>query len=705
VRLNEESAQLTPQSADATAEIDGIRAELVKSAAERRDEIAELWLSLREDGPTYGDVGSEPHEIAAVANGYLRPLARLLSGALAGPGTERTLYLDERTRFFPQGLTAQQRRALVDEHLEVEIDALSALLLGETGSAPAQDILRELHQPLLRPPDPGDPRLLLIGDCLMADTRLFLGGILEQRSGLGLDIDHISFNAGWRTLEPEDIARRTTLVPPALIALSLFTYEGIPAYNALIHDSGRLRGARLRQRVEECVAILGATLEAIREVSDAPLLIHSVCGMPIGPRRIRNRLVPAEWPSRKRLIREMTAQIAALVNATENAMLIDEDALIRQAGGLRRVAGQLLAPEYLGAWFHPSRFGPILANEYADVLTSVVLLGKAKVLLVDLDNTLWKGVMAEGDVVHDRDGQKLLKQLREAGVLLVALSKNDPTSIRWDEMELSPEDFVLHKIDWRPKPEGVSEAVVELDLAADAFVLLDDNPVERALVEENVPGVRTLDPTTPFAWRSLRRWLELPSTKLTPEAQARTQMYREAATRRQAMGAEHNYDKMMESLELRAEIRMAKESDLDRLVELIQRTNQFNTTTRRHSVADIRGLLASSRHAVHVASLADRFGDLGIVAVAIVEDRDPGEAEIDSFIMSCRAMGFGLEQLLLNELTTARAELLWRAAFIPTERNGPAASLYPNAGFESGDGELWRLAPGRPRPPRPGWFA
>ena len=161
---------------------------------------------------------------------------------------------------------------------------------------------------------------------------------------------------------------------------------------------------------------------------------------------------------------------------------------------------------------------------------------------------------------------------------------------------------------------------------------------------------------------------------------------------------------MMESLGLRAEIRLAKESDIDRLVELIQRTNQFNTTTRRRSLADIRALLASPRHAVHVASLADRFGELGIVAVAIVEERDSGEAEIDSFIMSCRAMGFGLEQLLLNELTTARAELAWTAAFIPTERNGPASSLYPNAGFESEDGELWSLAPDRARPPRPAWF-
>ncbi len=409
-------------------------------ARERQEQIAQLWLSLREDGPTYGDVGSAPHEIADVLNGYLRPLARLLAEALAAAGIMRTVYLDERTRFFPQGLSAEQRRALVADHLEAEIEALSALL-ETTEVARAGAVLHDLHAPLLRPTRDVDPRLLIIGDCLMADMRLFLGSMVEQRSGLGLDIDHISFNAGWRTLEPQDIARRSAVVPPALIGLSLFTYQGIPAYGALLQDAGRLRGSRLRGRVEECVAILGATVEAIREVSDAPLLIHTVCGMPIGPRRIRYRFVPSEWPARRRLIGEMTRQVAALVDATENAILIDEDALIRQAGGLRRVAGQLLPPEYVGAWFHPSRFGPVLAEEYADMLSSVTLLGKAKVLLVDFDNTLWQGVMAEGEVIHDLECQRLLKRLREAGVLLVALSKNDPASIRWEELELSPDGF------------------------------------------------------------------------------------------------------------------------------------------------------------------------------------------------------------------------------------------------------------------------
>ena len=694
-------------------EIDGVTRDrttrdslaLARAADERREEIAELWLSLGEDGPTYGDVGAEQDAVANVLEGYLRPLARLLRDVFAGSALHRAIYLDERARFVPQGLTAAERLELISDHLDPEIEALATVLSRGGSTDAAVQALRELHAPLLREPEPEDPRLLLIGDCLIADVRLFLADVFKEQSGLGLDSDHISFNAGWRTLEPDDIARRTATAKPALIGLSLFTYSGVPAYRSLIAEARKLRGGRLRDAVQLRVDGLRAAVEAIREVTDAPLLIHSVCGMPIGPRRIRYRMIPAEFPSRRRLIGEMTAQIHALVDATENTMLVDEDALIRGAGGLRSVASTLLAPEYLGAWFHPSSFGAVLAGEYADVLTSVTLLGGAKALLVDFDNTLWQGVMADGEVVHDRDGQRLLKQLREAGVLLVALSKNDPASIRWDELELDPEDFVLHKIDWRPKPEGVSEAIRELDLAPDAFVLLDDNPVERALVQENVPGVRALDPTEPFAWRTLERWLEMPSTKSTAEARARTEMYRQAASRRQAMGSQqHDYTAMMSSLGLQAELRAATEPDIDRLLELVQRTNQFNTTTRRRSSAELRELLRSPDHEILVASLRDRFGDLGVVAVAITDSSDLENVEIDSFIMSCRAMGFGLEQLVLHELTIDRPEANWSGRFVPTERNGPAASLYANAGFHEESDGSWTLAIGAERPARPAWF-
>jgi FkbH-like protein len=402
----------------------------------------------------------------------------------------------------------------------------------------------------------------------------------------------------------------------------------------------------------------------------------------------------------------MHTQLTEFVDATENALLLDETEITTRVGGRRAAGGRVLAPHYRPAWIHPLRMGPALADAYADVLASVDVVGSAKAVFVDFVNTLWDGVMADGPVVHNREGQELLRELRRAGVLLIALSKNDPANIRWDEMALDPDDFVLQKVSWRPKPEGAAEVIRELDLAPKAFILLDDNPAERALVTENVPGVRALDPTDPFAWRTLRRWLAMPSTKLTPEALKRTELYRAAAARRRTMGEVQDYGEMLASLKLRAEVREAQETDLDRVLELVQRTNQFNTTTRRHSRSEVRRMMASNDHLVLVSSLRDRFGALGLVAVVIVDRSALAVAEIDSFVMSCRAMGFGLEYLLLNALTVEHPDIEWRGRFIATDRNAPAAGMYSSAGFTqaSGDGELWTLAPDAARPQRPAWF-
>lgn len=674
---------------------------------ERAEELAQLWERLDRLGPTYGDSGDDDHWRGMTRDGYLRPVARMLADALDGSAVHRAVYLDERLRYVPQGIAADERLALIRDGLAAEVPAVAELVADRSPVAETVAALEALHAPLLREPQPGDPRLLLMGDCVIADLRMFLGTAFADRTGgRGLYADHLSFNAGWRTLDPEDIARAAAAAPPDLVGLSLFTYEAIPAYRALLMDAGTLRGAKLRERVAQLVDMLRADVEAIREVTDATVIVHTACSLPIGRRRVRYRFLPVESRGRRRLIDEMTAQISELADAMENVLVVDEDALVRRAGGARAVGGRLLGPEYLGAYAHPTRFGEVLAAEYADVLHSVTLLKRAKALLVDFDNTLWSGVMGEGDVVHDRDGQRLLRRLKEAGVLLVALSKNDPGAIRWDEMELAPDDFVLQAINWRPKPDNVAEAIAALDLAPDAFVLLDDNPVERALVGENVPGVAALDPTDPFAWRSLERWLAMPSTKQTEEARRRTEMYREAAARRDAMSGGHDYTAMMRSLELRADVRPATEDDMPRLLELVQRTNQFNTTTRRRSADEVRALLRSPVHDVHVASLGDRFGDLGVVCVVIVDRSDPAAPVLDSFIMSCRAMGFGFEQLVVHEVLAGVPDATtWIAPFITTDRNGPAAGLYPGLGFTETSPGTWTLGPGDARPERPAWFA
>jgi FkbH-like protein len=300
--------------------------------------------------------------------------------------------------------------------------------------------------------------------------------------------------------------------------------------------------------------------------------------------------------------------------------------------------------------------------------------------------------------------QKLLKRLKDAGILLIALSKNDPASIRWEEIALDPKDFVLHKINWLPKPDNAMQAIAELDLAPSSFILLDDNPVERALVTEQIPQIKALDVTLPATWRELEMWLSFPSTKQTEEALRRTEIYREAAERRRCMSTSHDYPSMMKSLGLTLGFRLAKKGDMDRLVELIQRTNQFNTTTKRRSVGEITALLDSPAHGIYVGTLRDRFGALGVVGLAITERQPDSTVVIDSVIMSCRAMGFGFEQGFLRKVIDAEPAERHIGLFVSTERNGPASSVFSNFGFTRAEDDRWVLDKLAPRSEVPVWF-
>jgi FkbH-like protein len=683
----------------ASRELDNLH--VARTLEQRLDEVVALWEQLGSAGPSFGQtIDPDP---AAARRGYFVPLARMLAAGIGGSPEHRAAYIDSRLNYLPKALSGHERAELLTRLLDAEAQAISGLLADTCPAELTRDALEELHGPLTRAPAATDPRLLLIGDCIFNDVRLFLSERVATATGRALDVDHIFFTAGPSPLEPDEMRRVTRSAPPTLIGLSLFSYDGIAAYRGVVAESNRLRLRELRARVAMLAAMVASSIEAIREVTDATILVHTACSLPVSRRRAQSWFLRAESRGRRRLNAAITETVAELVAATVNTLLVDEQRLIRENGGLKAIAAPVLGPEYEGAYAHPAMFGPVLADHYADVLAAQDLLEKAKVLLVDFDNTLWSGVMGDGEVDHHLERQRLLRQLRQAGVLLVALSKNDPTTIRWDEMDLAQEDFVLQMFNWRPKPDNVSEAVAALDLAADAFVLLDDNPAERALVEENVIGVRSLDPGEPSSWTRLEYWLEMPSTTQTDEARRRTELYREAAQRRQAMGTEHDYEQMMNSLKLRAEVRPAGPEDMTRLLELIQRTNQFNTTTRRHSAAEVNALLTSESHELLVASLGDRFGDLGVVAVIIAVRGDDGEVEIDSFIMSCRAMGFGLEQFALAEVTRRLDAPRYTARFIPTDRNGPAAGLYPSNGFTETEPGLWTLASSN-RPELPAWF-
>jgi FkbH-like protein len=673
-----------------------------------KDAIVDGWLTNQFDTALLQRFGvpAVRANAEALRRSFLTPLLELFLAFLrTGEHRFRAVYLDERLRYAPHQADPGERAAFFRELLDRDRITLEERLPVDLRRT-LEEIWTGLHASLTTEPDGAPTRLLAVGDCLLNEVRVFLPDRCSVL-GIGLDMRCQYFSAAMgRDLASDDLLRTIRRMQPHLIAFSFLTYEGIPPYAMLLREADRLPARDEAARVDSVIGLIRRLLSAVRTETDATFLIHNACGLPLTRWRRRVPALPALSRGRRRVIARLNAELGELVANTTNAVMVDESAIVKAHG--HRACGIEVIPRAIGeaANFHHARFGALLADQYAPIVRAYHDLHRTKVLCVDFDNTLWDGVMADGPVHQHLGRQRLVRELKNAGILLVSLSKNDPANVRWDEMTLTPDDFVLHKIGWQPKALSIQEAAQELDLGVDAFLVLDDSPAERALIAEALPMVRVLDSTSMDAWIALQLMQAFPNTRATAEARQRSELYRAHARRKETQGQALDYPAMLATLGLRAAFGPARRADLDRLTELVQRTNQFNTTTIRYSRSELESMLESPSHGVYVAELKDRFGALGLVAVAIVERRSDNTVVFDSFIMSCRAMGFGLEDAVLG--LALQREGVERAAvgrFVPTARNSPAANLYERHGFFRADDGEWRLAADAARPTVPHWMA
>jgi FkbH-like protein len=301
----------------------------------------------------------------------------------------------------------------------------------------------------------------------------------------------------------------------------------------------------------------------------------------------------------------------------------------------------------LGRYFHvyglqhPARFGAEVAGEYDLILETLGNLHGKKLIVCDLDNTLWDGVIGEGAVSHFADRQHLLARLKKKGVLLAVASKNDPKNVHWTGGVLSEDDFVYSYIAWTPKVAAFSAIQQSLNLKTKDFIFIDDRADERAMVEDAHPEIFCYDPTVERTWRAFALWEQLLGDE--PDMD-RTQMYHDRA-KREAFTAEQTADApdesaMFASLGLRIRIWEAGKKDIARATELINRTNQFNMQGSRTTFAQMNEWRDSKDHRIYLASMADRFGDMGVISV-LVADLTGEAVEIPIFVLSCRVFGYG----------------------------------------------------------------
>ena len=280
-----------------------------------------------------------------------------------------------------------------------------------------------------------------------------------------------------------------------------------------------------------------------------------------------------------------------------------------------------------------------------------------KVLAVDADNTLWRGILSEdgkGALEPFRDFQKGLLQLRADGVLLVLLSKNDPDFpfLRAD-MPLADGDFASLKINWAPKAGNLVEACRELNLGVDSVVFLDDNPYERAQMAAHLPAVAVApwDGGTPGPGllRRLKEYFFFDAGR-TAEDRLRAANYAAASAAAELKKRYASVGDYLADLGLKVQPARATEADLDRLVQMAGKTNQFNATTIRRDRSSFAALLADATKRVDVFRTWDKFGAQGIVCYTVV---DCAARRITDFVMSCRAMGRTLEHFVYAHVAAA----------------------------------------------------
>jgi len=328
---------------------------------------------------------------------------------------------------------------------------------------------------------------------------------------------------------------------------------------------------------------------------------------------------------------------------------------------------------------------------------------RKKCLVLDLDNTLWGGVLGEDGIDGislggDYPGkaytywQRALLELSRNGIILAICSKNNETDVQeaWDKnpnMVLRREHFSALRINWRDKATNLQELADELNIGLDSMVFLDDNPAERELVRQILPLVQVPDfpvkpyQLIPFFKEMVNRYFR--SYAVTAEDKDKTAQYRANAMRSAEQSRFADLESYLYSLDMQLDIMPADEHNVQRIAQMTQKTNQFNLTTRRYTDAQVRECIAQG-WMIYCVSVKDRFGDNGITGTVFIRPTDWDTVLIDSLLLSCRILGKGIETAFVKTVLNLMRLDGYRkvvADYLPTAKNGQTADFYDRLGM------------------------
>lgn len=407
-------------------------------------------------------------------------------------------------------------------------------------------------------------------------------------------------------------------------------------------------------------------------------------------------------------IRSLNKELSIQTKSFSNVFCVDYEILMANIG-----YAQGFDERYWHAGKSPfSRHALIpVAKEYIRFIRA--LKGKThKCLILDCDNTLWGGIVGEDGF----DGIKLgpeypgscymafqneVLNLHDRGIILALCSKNNEEDVL-EVLEKHPytvlrkEHFVTWRVNWDDKVKNIRFIVDELNIGIDSVVFADDNAYEIGLVKHQIPEITTIElPAEPSQLRNeLLKQGFFDSLSFSKEDKCRTQMYKEEAKRKRIAAQAGSVEEYLKELQIQVEIGTPQDFHVPRVAQLTQKTNQFNLTTRRYTEDHIRRFVDDPNWDVWYLRLQDKIADAGIVGVALVRYENIC-AEIDSFLLSCRVLGRGVEEVFLNhviESVQSRGIKILKGAYIPTAKNKQVADFFKKHGF-SNDGDLaqWEL--------------
>jgi FkbH-like protein len=512
---------------------------------------------------------------------------------------------------------------------------------------------------------------------------------------------------GFNTYAQEILAPTSQLYrfAPDVVILAVQTRDIAPD---LWEGYTNLSPVEIKAAVERVVQGMRTWIRAFRAHSQAHLIVHT---LEVPPFLSQGALDSQAETSQIATVQQINQELRGIASDHTGVYVLDYDALVARYGRTRwyderkwLTMRMPIAAEYLLP----------LANEWLRFLHP--LTGKlCKVVVTDLDNTLWGGIVGEDGRTGLQIGaeypgaayralQRVLLDLYQRGIMLAVCSKNNMEDAmevlaEHPEMLLRPQHFAALRINWNDKTQNLREIAAELNVGIDALAFVDDNPVERARVRTALPEVTVIDlPADPMEYaQAIRQAPVFERLVLSAEDRERGRYYAEQRQRVELEQSASSLEDFYHSLQQGVEIVPLTSETLVRVAQLTQKTNQFNLTTRRYNEQQLTEMAARPDWRVYTVRVKDCFGDSGLVGVAITHDID-AVSEIDTLLLSCRVIGRTVETALLSFLiqqSQARGRKQLQGWFLPTKKNAPAKAFYPDHKFRIGaeqpEGTLWTL--------------